>query len=69
MERSEFDKACEERRDDWLPANGGTETPATYRNGRRLLYVFNPKLGRHAYLDCQTDTVLSDEESWYIIGG
>lgn len=47
----------------WIPANGGTETPFTTRSGRRLLYVWDTRSGRHAYLDCQTDIVLTDEEA------
>ena len=47
----------------WVPANGGTETPFTTRTGRRLLYCWQPSTGRHAYLDCATDLVLTDEEA------
>lgn len=35
----------------------------TFRDGRRLLYCYNPKLGRHAYLDVDQDIVLSDEQA------
>lgn len=47
---------------DWVPANGGTETPFMTRGGRRLLYCYQPRSGRHAYLDCDTDIILTDEE-------
>lgn len=47
----------------WLPANGGTEAPFTSRSGRTLLYCWQPTTGRHAYLDCGTDLILSDEEA------
>lgn len=48
---------------DWVPACGGTEVPFTTRTGRRLLYCWQPSTGKHAYLDCNTDLILSDEEA------
>lgn len=56
------------RQPNWVPANGGTETPFTTRSGRRLLYVWDTRSGRHAYLDCQTDLVLTDEEAGLALG-
>lgn len=53
--------AC--RLDLWIPANGGTETEFLTRAGKRLLYCFNPRLGRHAYLDLGSDAILSDDEA------
>lgn len=47
----------------WQPACGGTETPFHTRTGHTLLYCWQPSTGRHAYLDCQTDVILSDEEA------
>jgi len=47
----------------WVPACGGTETAFTTRSGRRLLYCWQPSTGRHAYLDVQTDLILSDHEA------
>ncbi len=52
----------------WVPANGGTETPFTTRSGRRLLYCWQQSTGKHAYLDCGTDLILSDEEAALAIG-
>lgn len=52
----------------WIPACGRTEVPTTYRTGRRLLYCFQPSTGRHAYLDCETDLILTDEEAAYATG-
>jgi hypothetical protein len=52
----------------WLPANGGTEEPFTTRNGVRLLYCFNPRLGRHAYLDLSCDHILDDEDAFRALG-
>lgn len=49
--------------DRWQPACGGTEQPFRTRTGRRLLYCWNPAQDRHAYLDCDTDRILSDEEA------
>lgn len=47
----------------YYPANGGTEVPFIARSGRRLLYVYQPSSGKHAYLDCGTDMILSAEEA------
>lgn len=54
-------------KDNWYPANGGTETPITYRSGAVLLYVYQPSTGRHAYLDTQTDLILEDEHALALI--
>lgn len=61
-----FAVACNS--DLWVPANGGTETPFTARTGHRLLYCFNPRLGRHAYLDLGSDIILTDEEALVALG-
>ena len=52
----------------WFPASGGTETPFTTRTGHKLLYVWQPSTGRHAYLDMGTDMILTDEESRGVLG-
>ena len=54
---------------DWFPANGGTETPFLARNGRRLLYCWQPSTGNHAYLDLTSDIFLSDEEAFEAVCG
>jgi hypothetical protein len=46
----------------WVPACGGTETPFTTRGGHRVLYVWQPSTGKHAYLNLETDMLMSDEE-------
>lgn len=51
----------------WVPACNQTEVPITTRNGRRLLYCFQPSSGKHAYLDLATDIILSDEEALAIM--
>lgn len=51
----------------WYPANGGTEQPFVTRTGRRLLYVWQPTTGKHAYLDCESDLILSDEEARFAL--
>lgn len=53
---------------DWVPAGGGTEEPFRSRDGRRLLYVWNQKTGKHAYLDLDSDVVLTDEEARASVG-
>lgn len=52
----------------WFPANGGSETPFFTRSGRRLLYCWQPTTGRHAYLDCGTDIILTDDEARLALG-
>jgi hypothetical protein len=51
----------------WYPANGGTEEEFVTRTGRRLLYCWQPSTGRHAYLDCSTDLILSEEEASQVL--
>ena len=47
----------------WVPACGGTETPLMMK-GRRVLYVTDLKLGAHAYLDLNTDIILTAAEGF-----
>jgi len=49
--------------DAWVPASGGYETPFMSRSGRKLLYCWNPKQGKHAYLDVSSDVILTYEEA------
>lgn len=49
--------------DNWIPACGGTEKPFRSRSGKTLLYCWQPSTGRHAYLDCGSDIILSDDEA------
>ena len=51
----------------WVPANNGTETIFVTRSRRRLLYCWQPSTGKHAYLDCDTDLILTDEEAYLAI--
>jgi hypothetical protein len=47
----------------WVPACGGYETPFTARSGKRMLYCYNFALAQHAYIDVNTDTILTDAEA------
>jgi len=58
-----FANACASNADIWLPASNGTEEPFVSRSGKKLLYCFNPREGRHAYLDMSCDMILSDNEA------
>lgn len=58
-----FQVACNERKNVWLPACGGTETVFKARTGKRMLYCYNPALHKHAYLDVDSDVIMSDEEA------
>lgn len=53
----EFDDACNEKRDVWLPACHGTEEPSP---DGRWLYVFNPASSKHGWLNLHTDIVQED---------
>ncbi len=64
LEKRDYEKS----QGNWVPANGGTETPFLTRSGRRLLYCWQPSTGNHAYLDCDTDLILSDEEAQLALG-
>lgn len=63
-------EANDRRRADgnWVPASNGTEVPFTTRNRFRLLYCWQPSTGKHAYLNCDTDMILSDEEALAALG-
>ena len=61
-------RAAKANNGDWFPACGGTEVPFTTRNGRRLLYVWQPSTGKHAYLDMGSDFILDYEESRLALG-
>jgi hypothetical protein len=52
----------------WVPACGGTEVPFWTRGGRRLLYCWQPSTGKHAYVDVQTDLILSNEDAQLALG-
>jgi hypothetical protein len=52
----------------WVPACGGTEVPFYTRGGVKLLYCWQPSTGRHAYLDCDQDLFLTDQEAWNLLG-
>jgi len=54
--------------DRWIPACGGTEQPFTTRTGRRLQYLWNPGTGAHAYIDVNTDIILTNEEARIALG-
>lgn len=62
-ETAEFSMARITQADRWVPACGGKETPFRTRTGRRLLYCWNAFTNSHAYLDLDTDIILSNEES------
>lgn len=59
---NEFTVAVQENADRWVPANGGAETVFLSRSGVRMLYCYNPKLGKHAYLNVDSDIIIPDDE-------
>jgi hypothetical protein len=60
---------CQDNKsDNWVPACGGTEVPFYTRTGKRLLYCWQRSTGRHAYIDVDTDIVLTDDEAMSALG-
>jgi hypothetical protein len=64
MNISELPKRKTDDQGDWVPANGGSEKSFLTRTRRKLQYCWQPSTGRHAYLDCESDLILSDEEAY-----
>lgn len=62
------DRQAKAEQGNWYPAGNGTETQFRTRTGRRLLYCWQPSTGKHAYLDCDTDLILSDEDARLALG-
>lgn len=60
------DRAAKAEQGPWIPGTG--EEPIVTRNRRRLLYCWQPSTGRKAYLDLDTDLLLSNEEAWAALG-
>jgi hypothetical protein len=58
-------EACDEakRQGPWMPASNGSEEVFLTRSGRRLLYCWQQTTGQHAYLDVDTDLLLTEEEA------
>ena len=56
-----FNLATTNRADTWVPACGGNEKVFT-KNGRQLIYSYNPARDEHAYYDVDKDLVLSPQE-------
>lgn len=48
---------------DWRPASGGTEQPFLTKSGIRVIYLWQPLTGAHAYLNLDTDTFMTDDEA------
>ncbi len=48
--------------DQFIPACGGTELPFKTRAGVTVQYLWNPGTGEHAYINCDSDTLLTDAE-------
>ena len=56
------------REPNWIPACGGTERPFRTRTGKTLLYCWDTRSGNHAYLDCESDIILTDAEALEALG-
>ncbi|NQV82383.1 MAG: hypothetical protein HQ494_01070 [Rhodospirillales bacterium] len=46
----------------WVGASGGTESSFTSRSGIRMLYCWNPTTRQHAYLNLDTDIIMTQPE-------
>ena len=67
-ETVEYQCAKMSKADRWVPACGGTEQQFKTRTGKTLLYCWNPKLNEHAYLDVDSDIILTDNEAAAAMG-
>ncbi len=47
----------------WVPASGGTEEPYLTRSGIRVLYVWHTGTCEHAYLNVDTDIIMTPAEA------
>jgi hypothetical protein len=65
-QKLEYKLAVAGNKDAWVPACGGTETVFTVC-GKRVLYGYNPKQHKHAYLDLDSDMVMSDEDYFALL--
>ena len=45
----------------WVPGTG--ETSYMTRSGIRVLYCWNPRTGEKAWLNCDTDMFMSDDDA------
>jgi hypothetical protein len=59
----EYPARVDRSQGNWYPACGGTETAFRTRGGHLLLYCWQPSTGKHAYLNVETDIILTDEEA------
>lgn len=59
----EYTAKADRSQGNWYPACNGTETPFKTRGGHTLLYCWQPSTGNHAYLNVETDMLLSDDEA------
>lgn len=61
LEEAIKDQEARKAQGNWVPACGGTEKEFTM-NHVRLLYCWQPSSGAHAYINLDTDMVMTDEE-------
>jgi hypothetical protein len=61
-------RAAAAEQGNWESACGVTEVPFHTKSGFRLLYCWQLTTGRHAYLNCDTDIILSDEDALLALG-
>jgi hypothetical protein len=58
------EKAYKASQGPWIPGGGGTELPFLTKSGHRLQYMWQPTTGKHAYINLDTDMILTDEEAY-----
>lgn len=61
MKTETYQRAETMKADLWIPACGGTETPAKARDGRTYLYCWNAAREQHGWLDLGTDIVTLED--------
>jgi len=55
-------EAQENDTEPWVIATGGNSVPFVSRNGKKYLLIWNPKLRQNAYLEVESDVIITDDE-------
>lgn len=61
LNQREYELARRANADRWVPACGGNEVPYLDK-GKRVLYVYNHRTGKHGYLDLDSDIVFDNPD-------
>ncbi len=60
---AEVTREAKAEQGNWFLACCGLEASFISRSGKKMLYVYQPATGKHAYLDVNADIIMTDEEA------